>query len=628
MLLLCETRADIKSADRYGQIVLWSDFAEDSSVGSIPKVVDTEYDLLREQYLSWLSNLGNTVICGRRLVEHFAVRQDFSMWWMSLLIEKSQWKSSSIYDVFRIMAFDYMMQGPKYSKVDQVEIAVTDKSVRKSLIAWCKKSGIRYIVSSGVNANRKITLPYLYRLMPYTIQSTIYLVYCLIRCWSVKAGPDHPDMEGKPQVSFISYFFNSDMEGLREGRYISRYWTSLYDFLQGIEISCNWLHLFVKSKEIRSPQSAGRLMRNLNYTSNPNEMHLLLDKRIGFYALVSVLSDYLKIWISAFRVRSIKKNSFEIEGTSVSLWPLLAHDWKESFFGRTAIGNALYLNRFEREIYGLPYQDKGFYLLENQAWERALIYVWRQAGHGCLTGVQHSTVNPCDLRYFFSPNEYSNQHSFFLPIPDKIAINGDASKQQFEKGGFPQEKLVAVEGLRYLYLDGVDQTPAEVKQGDRLRLLVLGDYLPDVTYRQMQLLSDAADKLPVNVEVLVKSHPACPIKKSDWPSLNYTLLEDSLDQLVDSYDVAFTSNITAAAVDAYLAGKRVLSMLDPETFNMSPLRGFSGVDFVSTSSELVDCLTRLGSTAVSPEEDGVGQYFYTDSALPRWKQLLCGEAAI
>jgi surface carbohydrate biosynthesis protein (TIGR04326 family) len=526
------------------------------------------------------------------------------------------------------MAFDHMMQRAEYSKVDQIEIAVVDKTVRKSLIAWCEKRGYSYIVRTGVNAERKISLSYLYRLMPHTLQSIIYLVYCLLRCWPVKAGPCYLEVDNKPQVSFVSYFFNTDIEGLREGKYISRYWTSLYDFLQSIDNRYNWLHLFVNSKEIDSPRSANGLIRNLNYTLKTKERHQLLDTRISYSVLISTLSDYLKVWMAAFRIRGIKQSSFEIEGSSVLLWPLLANDWKESFFGRTAIGNALYLNRFERAIAELPYQDRGYYLLENQAWERALIYVWRQAGHGSLTGVQHSTVNPCDLRYFFDPTEYHNQLPYSIPMPDKIAVNGDAAKRQFEKGGFPQERLVAVEGLRYLYLDGLDQTPADEKTSDRLRLLVLGDYLPNVTHKLMQLLSDAAEEFPENIEVLVKSHPACTIRQSDWPLLNCKLLDDSLDQLVDSYDVAFTSNVTAAAVDAYLAGKPVLSMLDPETFNMSPLRGVSGVEFVSTRHELIDCLASLASVDVAPIEPGVGQYFYTDSALPRWKQLICGDAAL
>jgi surface carbohydrate biosynthesis protein (TIGR04326 family) len=311
----------------------------------------------------------------------------------------------------------------------------------------------------------------------------------------------------------------------------------------------------------------------------------------------------------------------------VSLWPLLAHDWKESFFGKIAVGNILFLNRFEKDVNALPYQDRGFYLLENQAWERALIHVWKQAEHGQLIGVQHSTVNPCDLRYFFDPSEYSNKQPYSLPMPDKIAINGDASKQQFINGGFPRERLVDVEGLRYLYLDGLGAIQEVKKEGNRLRLLVLGDYLPDVTYRQMQLLSGAASMLPDNVDVLVKSHPACPIRQSEWPSLSMVIVDGSLDQLVDSYDVAFTSNVTAAAVDAYLAGKRVLSMLDPETFNMSPLRGLSGVEFVATHQELIDCLLNPGNADGGVnEENGAGQFFYTDSSLPRWRKLLSSDA--
>ncbi len=622
LFLVCEDKANIDLPDRYEQILLWSAFDESGGISSVPKAVDGNFESLRQQYLSWLESVGNTVIRGRRLVEYLCIRKEFSMWWMSLLVEKSQWKSSSLYDVFRLMAFDGLMREFDLNHQDRIEISIADRDVRKALILWCENSGIRYDVRSNTK-RQNITLNYLYGLLPYTLQGVIYFIYYICSRWAVTdSSSRYSGPERGPQFSFFSYFFNCDLAELEEGRFKSRYWTSLYDLLVSNKVRHNWLHLFVKSKEIRRPQEASLLVNKLDSVSAECESHLLLDRRIILSDFISIVRDYIKVWIAAVRVRAIGRDGFNIDGTAISLWPLLAHDWNDSFFGKTAITNALYFNQFETAISKLPHQTMGFYLMESQAWERALIYVWRQAGHGPLVGVQHSTVNACDLRYFFAPSEYQSQHSCVLPIPDMIAVNGDASRAQFLNGGFPEGRLVDVEALRYLYLGAVTPRPVATDGAKRIRLLVLGDYSSAVTHKQMRLLSCAAEKLSSSVDLLVKCHPACPIEASAWPSLSLTLLDGSLDQLVDSYDVAFTSNVTAAAVDVYLAGKRVISMLDPETFNMSPLRGYSGVEFVTTHEELIDCLFSKHNVESAAGDVNIERFFYTDSTLPRWTKLL------
>jgi surface carbohydrate biosynthesis protein (TIGR04326 family) len=84
------------------------------------------------------------------------------------------------------------------------------------------------------------------------------------------------------------------------------------------------------------------------------------------------------------------------------------------------------------------------------------------------------------------------------------------------------------------------------------------------------------------------------------------------------YDVALTSISSSAAVDAYLAGKFVISVRDPDNFNMSPLRGFVGVEFVSSAAELLKALKLTNSA----DSDRAQDYFYTDPSLHYWSSLL------
>ena len=120
--------------------------------------------------------------------------------------------------------------------------------------------------------------------------------------------------------------------------------------------------------------------------------------------------------------------------------------------GPVAISNALFLNLFEQVLKSQSYQKMGFYLLENQAWERALIYAWKASGHGDLIGVQHSTVRYWDLRYFSDFRNYERKNCNDMPIPDRVALNGKVSITAYRDGGYPENMLVEVEALRYLHL--------------------------------------------------------------------------------------------------------------------------------------------------------------------------------
>ena len=91
-----------------------------------------------------------------------------------------------------------------------------------------------------------------------------------------------------------------------------------------------------------------------------------------------------------------------------------------------------------------------------------------------------------------------------------------------------------------------------------------------------------------------------------------------LGELLANYDVVFTSNITSAAVDAHCSGVPVVQMLDGSTFNISPLRGLTGVVYVTNPTELAETLR----TAPHRKRVVAEPYFYLDKELPRWRKLL------
>jgi surface carbohydrate biosynthesis protein (TIGR04326 family) len=260
-------------------------------------------------------------------------------------------------------------------------------------------------------------------------------------------------------------------------------------------------------------------------------------------------------------------------------------------------------------------------LQENQGWEFGFISAWQSAGHKKnLIGFPPSAVIYWDLRNFFDPRSYKLKGQCDLPLPNYVGMNGEVSKNTYLSGGYPQQDLIEVESLRYLYLSNfsVHQTKrgADISKGKTV--LVVGDYLKENTYKQLNLLSSALADVDQSVRYIIKPHPACPVNMVDFPSIRGELSTRPIKELLMMSDVVYSSLITSAAIDAYCAGLPVITFLDGKTLNMSPLRGFKGVYFVENSEDLSSAINTIETTDLDPK----GYYFYLDPGLPRWHKWL------
>lgn len=289
--------------------------------------------------------------------------------------------------------------------------------------------------------------------------------------------------------------------------------------------------------------------------------------------------------------------------------------------GSVAISNLLWIELFDKALRELPYQAKGLYLCENQAWERALIHAWRKHRHGQLIALAHSTVRFWDLRYFTDARTVRSADPHPMPRADLIALNGTAAIDAYLSMDYPQEAIAECEALRYGYLNDLRTGHSSRKvKGDPIQVLILGDYMPSNTIKMLQLLEVAAPLISDPIAYTVKPHPNWLVESTGYPSLQLKVVTDPLGKILHDFDVAYSSNMTSAAVDAYLAGMPVVVMLDGTELNFSPLRGHLGVSFVSTPKELAEALQRAyrGKT---PDIDQ-NEFFYLDPQLPRWQRLL------
>ncbi|WP_443640355.1 TIGR04326 family surface carbohydrate biosynthesis protein [Candidatus Njordibacter sp. Uisw_039] len=617
-----------------GQVALWCSFNDggSSNTVSIPALVEENSESLRKRYLAWVYALGETKILGSRFVDHLEIRPGFSYWWMTLLVEKCNYaKSPQIDNAIKLMALEEWLVGQTLSRVKLVSANVL---LAQCVDTWCVNKGLAFewqalpakieqlkisAVPGTDQAEQVSWARRIYQKVPCNLKALIWLINYLGKRWPLKGVGLHQWNQSKGRVTFFSYLFNLAPDALKMGRFESRYWGHLPDALQHDNCQTNWLHMYVQDSPIKSARKAAKVIREFNVTGKPTQVHVTLDTFLGWRVVFKAIQD----WRFVLRVAQ-KYKYIPVSNTSntIDFWPLFADDWQQSFIGVGALINLLNLNLYEVALGTLPAQCVGVYLQENQGWESSLINAWQAAGHGNLIGAPHSSVRFWDLRYFFDSRSYDRKLKNNLPMPDQVAVNGSASMSAYLGGEYPTAKLCEVEALRYLYLaDYRNETPKTQRRSEApLKVLVMGDHLLEDMQLQMGLLEQAAKTLPKDTVFIIKPHPACPVNPGHYHQLGMRFSDEPLSILLDDCDIAYSSGITSAAVDAYFAGVAIISVLNLSKLNLSPLRGCAGVVFISTPDELANALMLDFISLV--QATGVDDFFFLDATLPRWRDLL------
>lgn len=595
--------------------VLWSGFAENGTakIISIPQFVEENAMDLRSRYLVWIHELGEKQLNGKSVVDHFAIRNGFSYWWLTLLSEKSIFKSPQIFDVIKLFALEDIQK-----EVRPVKIVLTsaNKKMAKIFKTWCNNIQVEFELHL-LDKKEKAPSFFLkvYRSLPDTLLAVLGLVrHVLLRFpfrRKYKAATNNAD------ITFVDYFINLEPGAVKSGVFHSNYWTELVNFLRLSKTPTNWLHMYVPHGELNTPGAAAKLMSRFDKGSNHKEHHVILDGVIGFTMAFRICRDYYRIVKTASKIKKIKE-SFSPAHSALDLWDLYEDEWIQGTRGTIAMASLINFNLFENIFSEVHQQKLGVFLLENQNWEIAMTYAWQKNGHGRLVGVPHSTVRFWDLRYFHDPRTYEQKTRNPLPMPDLVALNGSVAMKAYIEAQYPTAQLVEAEALRYFYLNDENKKDESQTQSTGLKVLVCGDIDPGASHKMMQWLEEVYADLPYGTTITVKSHPAHDILPADHPRLPIRVTREPLGKILQDYDVVYASYITSAAVDAYCSGLPVIQVLDGAAFNMSALRGLGCVTYVTGPVELFAAL----SSTDKKKSMASGSYFYLNNDLPRWRGIL------
>jgi len=598
--------------------VLWRGFnqGDEPDTIAIPKFVEENADSLRKRYVEWIYELGETRINGKRLIDHLALEDGFSYWWMTLLAEKSPYKSP-INDAIRLFAFEQVIRetGPH-----RIVLVSGNRILKESISRLCENLDISYEWKDITLPNSGWDLKKFYRCLPHPIQAMASFFRHILNRWPLRAVRGHNWFQGDKAVFFCSYFIHLDQGLCSKGEFYSRQWEVLPGVLHNNGFLTNWIQHYLKSNVVPNSNVATKWVQRFNSESRVYGLHAFLDTFLSGRVLLRVAKRFLNLLLITLRLRGLPP-AFVPESSNVSLWPLMKNDWYASMRGHVAIRNLFFFELFSSAMKEISYQGTGIYLCENQAWEKAFVHAWQKNSHGRLIGVVHTAIRFWDLRFFNDSRVRAREKGNNpMPQPDVVCMNGNAALDTYLSGGNPSNGVVSCEALRFLHL-GPMKTITRSGRHFPKKVLILGGIMPKPNDTLLRLLEKASSLLSDGFSYTVKPHPNCMIRTENYSSLkNMCVVNAPLGKIIQNYDIAYASNTTSAVLDAYLAGLSVVVMLDQDELNMCPLRGQPGVQFVSSPAELAAALENAiqEDKKIASKED----FFFLDPELPRWKELL------
>jgi surface carbohydrate biosynthesis protein (TIGR04326 family) len=598
--------------------VLWRSYETGSrnNVISLPRLVEDNAESLRAQYLEWIYKLGETKIKGKRIVDHLEIRPGFSFWWMTILAQKCTYAlSPQIYQAIRLLALEKALC---LKDVQKIKIVTADRLLTRELKEWCSFKGIKI----KVEIKKSFQWAPLHYFSFFLVLKKILFGLLTIALFYIRRFPAQNEFKSRKggQINGVMFFdilahFNKILAD--KGKFESGYWTKLPALMKELDLRANWAHLFYKHHQTPNMQEAINSVKGLNQDSiGP---HLLIDQYLSIRCLRQTIYDYIILILRWFTLQLPICNP---AGSNFSFRNIMGNDWDNSFLGQFPAGTLCHLNMFESFVKAMPHQRMGVYIQENQPWEFALIHAWRTAGHVSIIGTPHTTIPFWDLRYFSDKRISANYKKNKLPAPDFCALNAPSAFSVFNKMLNSDSRLKKVEALRYINANAScshDKRLIQKNAKQKKNVVLVGtDLFDSNTLIQLNWLSEAMLELPISLKIIIRPHPASEFSAKKFPLWQSRVDRSCLECLLKRVDVIFSSNSSSIAVDGIIAGKRIITMLNPNTLNFSPLRGVLGNVFVCSPAELRKRLLLISRKKSFQKNN----YFYRDGSLKKWKFLL------
>ena len=326
-----------------------------------------------------------------------------------------------------------------------------------------------------------------------------------------------------------------------------------------------------------------------------------------FRIIFNVVYNYLKFVLKYY---FIKKNiSNNLDNTIKQIINIQEFELKDSLCGFDLFQNLIWIHLFEKVFSVIPKKKIGFYLFENQSWEKAFVVAWKKYNHGILIGCIPTTINYWHLNYYYSKKELSLENKVFSP--NLIFSNSNYNCKELKNFNLYSPNVKKVESLRFNYLNKVKFNTSPINNN---KILFLGDY-SDFLNKEFLSFFFNFQKSNKNFKLFVKPHPVSNffLNKKISNKFNYKITYLDTIKLASRFNIIISSNSTSAGLEFLILKKFLLVFDSYDSLDLSPFKNYK-VPYIKDINQLNILKNyKLGFKKFS-------KFYFTSNKLNLWKK--------
>lgn len=536
------------------------------------RLINTSAENLRGEYMRFIADFPERVQSkGRNLKEIFAVDRYVSLWWFSLISEKNTFKSDSFN---RFAQLDSIVHVIKREKIDKIIFGCGSEKLKNALYEYSCKSHIKLKVLP-TKPIRKLKMRIRQSQNLLYLKHNIILICFVIREYvktqAIKrqiASLKRTIPQNGKSLLFFTPYPNIDKSLAESAIFKDRSYIHLQSALENSNRDIIWIAMYANYSAFTFKESLEYVKRFIKngYTIFPLEEFNSLSKQIK--ALLVILKSgfkFLKLERSIYRAHNFR---------NYNIYPLFKDDWYSSFTGKKGYWGVMNYYLFKRILKKLK-TEKCLYLCEMQEWEKALISARNSLRiETSLYGYQSGTISKMLLNLFNHPSEVSNGGSYAMPQPDKIACNGKLPYIYMRESGWPEERVLVVEAIKYNHLKKyINQKWNKKKDTVLLALSISPEESSSILNLAYEAFKDRKD-----IEVWLRPHPALRLKNVfelsgiSLKNCPFKIKNGKLEDILSKTKVVVAGE-SGVSIEAIAYGCSVVIVEVPEWINMSPLKG-------------------------------------------------------
>lgn len=602
-MIILSSNDNLLDAENKDIIYYWNGFKD--SKYYINSLIDKDKDQFRETYLHFIESINKIDTNSEIFRKIFKIDNFHNLWEMSSIYEKCPNKSLVINDCIKLIAFEKVLE---IEKPHVVKLISKDINLYRSLKILCTRNKIK------LDSEIKLLDIIRYNIVlfkPNALKTIYFIFKKFIACFYVKRFDANYKL--KHEISIISYFLNYKIEKNKSINFFSNYWHNLPELINQYHKDINWIHLGIDSNGIKNFNNFKKNNKNLD---GEKINHMLVDNHLSMSIFFLSLFSFLNISFKSIFIFNIKK-FFNLNKSNINFYSFLKNEWITSTRGVQLFHSIITVKVFDKLFSSLPKQKIGLYLYENQSWERALIGSWRKYNHGKLVGVDHTTgyMRYWDLRYYKSLQFFNNLNNK-QSIPDLHCVNSPISKKLLIQSGFPENKIIDVEALRFNSLLNYDVIP-NIDRSKNSKVLLIGDIDYNSTKNLLSDIKKISDVIKDKFEFSFRPHPGTMnIEKLISFAKNMQINISSSDLITDIsiHNKVIIVDSSSVSIESYLMNKKTIVYLGFKKLNLNPINILKDIDFVSNSEDLLQALSKDIT-----DNDYKKEFFWLSKNLKKWK---------